>query len=160
LDAESIRPATALISAAESTDIAAVVSDSNFACLRLTLDVLLTKTTGLPSFLNELCYQMANILPPGIVIAGVCPMEIIAMISPRPILLIHGKADKLIPVEDAYRLYEVSDKAHTKLWVVDGAGHTAIYAEMPKEYVARVVNFFDGGLSDSEESPPEGQVQR
>jgi dipeptidyl aminopeptidase/acylaminoacyl peptidase len=151
----SMGAATALLTAAKSTDISAVVSDSSFADLRLALDVLLPDESGLPAFFNEPIYQMAKLLR-GIDVDAVSPMRINAKIGPRPILLTHGKVDKLIPVDHAYLLYEASDKAHTELWVVDGVGHTAIYGKMPKEYIERIANFFDGGLAISEEAAPEG----
>lgn len=145
----SMGAATALISAAESTDIAAVVADSSFADLRSTLDVLLPKESGLPSFFNGSCYQMIQLLR-GFDIDAVSPKRAVTNISLRPVLLIHGKADHVVPVDNAYLLYGASNKAHTDLWVVDVANHTPIYAKMPKEYVARVARFFDAGLVGSE----------
>src|SRR3712207_7622089 len=46
--------------------------------------------------------------------------------SPRPLLIVHGTADALIPVEHARRLYEVAGEPK-ELWLVDGAAHCGAY---------------------------------
>ena len=57
-----------------------------------------------------------------------------------PILFIHGKEDRFIPVSMAHELYNAcsSDK---RLFLVDGAGHGASYANAPKEYESAVMDF-------------------
>lgn len=57
-----------------------------------------------------------------------------------PILFIHGKEDRFIPVGMAHELYDAcsSDK---RLFLVDGAGHGASYANAPKEYESAVMDF-------------------
>lgn len=57
-----------------------------------------------------------------------------------PILFIHGKEDRFIPVRMAHELYNAcsSDK---RLFLVDGAGHGASYANAPKEYESAVMDF-------------------
>jgi len=52
----------------------------------------------------------------------VSPIDYVAGISPRPLLLVHGSRDETVAVSDAYRLY---DKAGgpKKLVIIDGAGH-------------------------------------
>ena len=41
----------------------------------------------------------------------------------KPLLLIHGTADLPVPLDEAQRLYEVSDKTMTQLVPLEGAGH-------------------------------------
>jgi len=41
----------------------------------------------------------------------------------KPLLLVHGSADIPVPLDEASRLFEVSDKSMTKLVVLEGAGH-------------------------------------
>ena len=50
------------------------------------------------------------------------PLRWIDRISPRPILLIHGDKDDLVPVEHAYKLYEKAGESK-KIVVIPGAGH-------------------------------------
>ena len=52
----------------------------------------------------------------------VTPINWIDKISPRPLLLVHGDADELIPLEQAHRLYEKA-KEPKELKIVAGAKH-------------------------------------
>ncbi len=63
-----------------------------------------------------------------------------------PTLLIHGSADSQISVENSKKIYDRSDKKLVRLWIVEGADHGASYATKPKEYKARVKEFFDKNL--------------
>jgi fermentation-respiration switch protein FrsA (DUF1100 family) len=50
------------------------------------------------------------------------PVEDIAVIAPRPLLLVHGSQDDLVPVSHAHRLYEAAGEPK-QLVIIDGAGH-------------------------------------
>ncbi len=50
------------------------------------------------------------------------PLEAISSISPIPILIIHGAADKVVPVHHAEQLYAAA-KEPKKLWIVPNSGH-------------------------------------
>jgi dipeptidyl aminopeptidase/acylaminoacyl peptidase len=52
----------------------------------------------------------------------VSPINWVDKISPRPLLLVHGDADELIPLEHAYRLYQKA-KQPKDLKVIPGAKH-------------------------------------
>ncbi|OGO07944.1 MAG: hypothetical protein A2Y92_04230, partial [Chloroflexi bacterium RBG_13_57_8] len=50
------------------------------------------------------------------------PINFIQKIAPRPVLLIHGNEDQMVPLEHAQRLYEKAG-VPKRLIVIDGAGH-------------------------------------
>jgi dipeptidyl aminopeptidase/acylaminoacyl peptidase len=52
----------------------------------------------------------------------VSPIKWIDKISPRPLLLVHGDADEVVPLEHAHRLYEQA-KEPKELRVIPGAKH-------------------------------------
>ncbi len=52
----------------------------------------------------------------------VAPLHCIDRISPRPLMLIHGDKDDLVPVEHAYKLYEKATEPK-ELFIIPGAGH-------------------------------------
>ncbi len=52
----------------------------------------------------------------------VTPFNWIDRISPRPVLVVHGEADELIPPEHAYRLYGKAGEPR-ELRIIPGAGH-------------------------------------
>lgn len=53
---------------------------------------------------------------------AVSPLKWINKISPRPVLLIHGENDDLVPVEHARRLHQKADQPKD-LVIITGAGH-------------------------------------
>lgn len=50
------------------------------------------------------------------------PWKYVALISPRPLLLVHGSRDEIVAVGDAARLYQRAREPKQKI-VIDGAGH-------------------------------------
>jgi fermentation-respiration switch protein FrsA (DUF1100 family) len=50
------------------------------------------------------------------------PIDYVAGISPRPLLLVHGSQDEIVPPADARRLYERAGEPK-ELVIVEGAGH-------------------------------------
>ncbi len=50
------------------------------------------------------------------------PIDYVADITPRPLLLVHGDSDQTVVVNHAYRLYHRAGKPR-ELVVIDGAGH-------------------------------------
>ncbi|MCK4581328.1 MAG: alpha/beta hydrolase, partial [Dehalococcoidia bacterium] len=53
---------------------------------------------------------------------AISPVQWIDRISPRPLLLVHGDADELVPLEHAHRLYRQA-KEPKELVVIPGARH-------------------------------------
>ena len=64
--------------------------------------------------------------------------ELIADIN-RPMLLIHGKADQMIPYTETKKLYEIV-RNQADLWIVDGYGHVASLGH--QDYRQYLQNFF------------------
>lgn len=58
----------------------------------------------------------------------------------RPMLFIHGTADKFVPTSMVYPLYRAKP-APKSLWLAPGAPHARSYRLYPAEYTARVRNF-------------------
>jgi fermentation-respiration switch protein FrsA (DUF1100 family) len=52
----------------------------------------------------------------------VSPAKHIANIAPRPLLLVHGNRDDVVPTSQARRLYEIA-REPKQLVIIDGAGH-------------------------------------
>lgn len=70
------------------------------------------------------------------------PLRFIHGISPRPILLIGGSQDRLMPPEDVRTLFEAAGEPK-QLWIVPGATHAKCHQMGGLEYEARVTNFFN-----------------
>ena len=63
-----------------------------------------------------------------------------------PILLIHGRNDWRIPLEDSVEICGQLS-CPRELWVVNDVGHTGAFEKYPDEYVRRVQRFFETKLS-------------
>jgi hypothetical protein len=57
-------------------------------------------------------------------LAAVAPELAITRIAPRPVLLVHGAQDAVIPPEHARRLKDRAANTPAELWMLDGKGHT------------------------------------
>ncbi len=70
---------------------------------------------------------------------SVNPVNYIEKIAPRPILLIHGSEDPLVPLDHAQRLYEKAG-VPKRLIVIDGAGHRLRRDKRVIEAISKWVN--------------------
>jgi len=146
--------AIAILAAADIPEIGAVVADSAFADVRDVIGAAIESETGIPPRLTKLLRPgqrfMASKLY-SINLDGVSPEEAIASISPRPVLLIHGEEDPIIPVEHAVRLKEAAGDG-AKLWLLPGRQHTegvrlapdyVEYSPMREVFLRKVTQFFE-----------------
>lgn len=79
----------------------------------------------------------------GVDVKDISPEDAIKSID-KPVLIIHGKKDSQIPVNEAYILHNANKK--TELWIVDNASHGETYAFNKEEYEKRVLGFFEKNL--------------
>jgi dipeptidyl aminopeptidase/acylaminoacyl peptidase len=64
----------------------------------------------------------------------ITPINWIDKISPRPLLLVHGDADELIPLEHAHRLYQKAEEPK-ELKIIPGAMHRLRLEEAAMDFV-------------------------
>ena len=141
----SMGAAATVIASAQIPEIKAVVIESAFTSLQDNLEHSLFALTGYPPILyprlvvwfaereTQLPFDKAN------------PVEEIGKISPRPILIIHGALDPLIPVENAYALYEAAGLPK-ELWIINNAYHSGFLDPDPEGYPIKIVTFFNSAL--------------
>jgi fermentation-respiration switch protein FrsA (DUF1100 family) len=141
----SMGAATAIMGAAEETNIDCVVADSSFADMAGIMEREFTERTKFPGFFLKPVLFMVNIMY-GVDFNAVKPVENVPAIAPRPILFIHGDEDDFVPLDHAYRLYEASQNPDDRLWIVPGADHVKAYVTSPAEYMDKVIAFFDNTL--------------
>lgn len=148
--------ATAILATEEIPAIGAVVADSAFADIGDVIDGELRRQTGLPA-------TVARVLMPGmdwlakrlysVRLDRAVPERAISGIAPRPILLIHGLRDTVIPFEHARRLKAAAGAA-AELWAIPGE-HTQGVRMTPRcsepapiraAFLSKVVGFFERNL--------------
>jgi fermentation-respiration switch protein FrsA (DUF1100 family) len=77
------------------------------------------------------------------------PVDFVAQIAPRPILFIHGAADKYIPPSNMDILATAArsaPKANVQTWSVPGADHAQSFNTQGKVYVDRIIAFYTAAL--------------
>jgi len=68
------------------------------------------------------------------------PVDVVHEIAPRPLLLLHGSADRITRLPHSIALHERAGEPK-ELWVVPGAGHSALVNARPEAYRATVLGF-------------------
>jgi pimeloyl-ACP methyl ester carboxylesterase len=73
------------------------------------------------------------------------PGEVVAALSPRPLLVIGATRDFLVPSFMAHELHDAAG-APRELYLVDAAIHGGYHAVAPTEYAARLAGFYRRAL--------------
>jgi uncharacterized protein len=128
-----------IYAAAQEPMIKAVVIDSAYA----TLGEYMERAFG-PFFIFIPGTRFTSMMLYGIDYASVRPVDVIAKIAPRPILLIQGAADPVILPSNMTELAAAASVpgAHVQTWLVPNAGHIYAYNIMRNAYIDRLVTFF------------------
>jgi len=139
----SFGAAAVIHAAAEDTRIRAVVVDSSFADVDVMARKVVDSLFFVPPFLRGLIADVSlgfvN-LEIGCDIRAASPMGVIRRIENRPVYIIHGVQDKLVPFEEALTLYALANAPKQHYWI-DTPGHYATLAD--SFYAQRINNFLN-----------------
>ena len=141
----SMGGAVAIMAAARDERVGAVITDSAYARLRWAADTWWE--AGFGRALGKLCrpVKYLALFFTRTRLSDAEPIREIGKIAPRPILLIHGDRDHLVPVEHAYALYQEAGEPRT-LWIARGSGHVQARVDQPENYYGQVRKFIDQWL--------------
>lgn len=135
----SMGGAVAILAAARSQDLRAIVVDGPYASQvprprpRSVSDV--------PGHLIEyLCKKFVE-WEAGVSFSAARPVDKVGAISPRPVLFIYGT-----DIEAGRQLYETA-RGPKELWHIPEAPHLGGFATRPEEYAARILTFYDQALT-------------
>jgi dipeptidyl aminopeptidase/acylaminoacyl peptidase len=139
----SMGAATAIGAASIDPRIGAVVADSSYAELAPIVEQNWTPVTHLPGLFLPMTRWIGRGWF-GCDINAARPVDEIGVIR-RPILLIHGDADPVVPAGHA-RVLKQAAGDWAELWECHSARHAAAYLVDPQAYLDRVTVFFDRRL--------------
>ena len=151
----SMGGATAILAAAEDPRIAAVVADSPYARLRWAVQQS-ANLRGYPTLLSPAIAFLgclATALHLRYRMQAFDPVEVVEKIAPRPLLLMHGTEDDIVPVASAHALAARAGEPK-ELWLIDGLKHCRALEEAYEPFKARVVGFFDRWLVAADHGSP------
>jgi len=149
----SMGAATLLLAAAREPTIQAVVSDSAYADAAPLLEREIPKRSvgvvgRIPGVFAPSALVMGRILY-GVDLFAARPVDSIASIAPRPLLLIHGAEDDYVPISNVQQLETAATApaaARVSTWIVPKTRHAQAFKNTGSAYVTRVVGFFDAAL--------------
>ncbi len=143
----SMGGAAAIQAAARCQDIAAVAADSAYASFIEAVRYSFHVVGRLPHypFAPLALYWAKRIVQ--VDPHALRPVDSIGRIAPRPVLLVHGGADLVVPVDHARLLFQAADEPKD-LWIEPGVGHVGARDKDPDAYVARVESFFQQAFAD------------
>src|SRR6056297_171886 len=136
----SMGAALAIMAAANDGDIRAVVADSAYNRL---YDLVRARVRSTPISVFTLMplVNLWNRLIFKYSLHAVDPAAKVRRMAPRPLLIIHGAADSIVPVSAAKDIYKNAGDPK-ELWIVAGADHCGAYFADRKTYMDRVAAFF------------------
>jgi fermentation-respiration switch protein FrsA (DUF1100 family) len=132
----SMGAVTMIRATAHYTEIEPLVADSPYATLEDEMDLRVPF-----SMMRSLIRFFAE-RESGVTLGLVRPVDDIAHISPRPVFIIQGMADGMVPLDSAQRLYEAANEPR-QLWLENDVPHLNMYAYYKTRYTKRVIKFFD-----------------
>lgn len=142
----SMGAAAALLAAAETPEVAAVIADSSFLSLDDTIDHHVRLFLHLPAFpmANEFTFFFER--KAGFDASKLNALDAVTRIGDRPILFIAAANDRRMPPAIARALFDASESSKKDLLVVDGPGseiHAHAYQANPNVYIERVARFLE-----------------
>ncbi len=140
----SMGGSTVLMEAAENMEITAAVLDSPFGNLPELLDQQLTLHSHLPKFFNPGIILAAHLVY-GVRTDDLVPIESARKWGKRPLLLIHGEEDTIVPIEQGRLMADRVGESCEALFLPD-VRHTEAYERLGDRYADAVASFFDRHL--------------
>jgi len=128
--------------AALNDDIAAVVAHSPFSSIDDTVAVTVTALTGLPAFPFAPMVLFWAEQELGFDSAEINAKLWIDDISPRPVFIMQGGQDPVVSTNGGELLLAAAGDPK-ELWFEEDLAHVDFDTELPEEFEARVVGFFD-----------------
>lgn len=141
----SMGASTLLMEAAQNRNIRVAVLDSPFGNLPELLRSQLARHSHLPACFNPGILLAAR-LAYGVRTDDLIPIRSALRWGDRPMLLIHGEADSIVPVVQARQIARVVGPS-CKAMTLPGVEHVGAYSRYPVGYIAAVDRFFDRNLA-------------
>jgi pimeloyl-ACP methyl ester carboxylesterase len=141
----SMGASTLVMEAARNPAIRVAVVDSPYGSLPELLDAQLPQYSHLPSCFNPGILSAAHLVF-GVRTDDLVPIRFARSWGPRPLLLIHGEADTIVPVHQARQLAAAAGPS-CRTVILPGVEHIQAYARAPRRYITTVNTFFQQHLA-------------
>lgn len=139
---ESLGAVTAIRAAVDDPRLRAVIAQAAFVSIDENVADGVRRITGLPPFPFAPLVIFFGEQEARLNIGLVRPIDDIARISPRAVMLMHGQLDGLLSVDNSERLYEAA-REPKELVIFPTAMHGALLTNDPVLWETRVTAFLD-----------------
>lgn len=136
----SMGGSAAISAAAQCPEIGAVVADSAFAHLSGAVEYRFSGMRPATRLLHQATMRIAERMSGGRV-ARVRPVDVVGRLGPRPLLLIHGTDDRVVPYGHLGELAAAAGEA-CATWTLPAGSHAMSRFDHDEAYVERVAAFF------------------
>jgi uncharacterized protein len=142
----SMGAAVSILATAQEPAIQALVADSPFTSVNDVVADGVRRVLRLPAEPMVTLAEEYIARRHGYRFRQVRPIDVVAQIAPRPVLIIHGTDDTVIPVHHGRAMYEAAQEPK-QLWICEGVDHCGAYFLDRATYVQRVIAFFEQSLT-------------
>jgi fermentation-respiration switch protein FrsA (DUF1100 family) len=149
----SLGGSTTLLAAASDPRIKAIVDDSGFSDAPAVIESSFEHFIGLPAFPFAPITTAIVGWRTGIDVTRIRPVDVVARIAPRPLLIIHCMGDRVVPPVNSERNFKAAGEPKS-IWRIPTGGHIAGHTVARQEYERRVIEFFDQSLATGPTPPP------
>lgn len=136
----------AILAAAESDRVDAVIADSPYSDLHTYFLENLDKWTNMPAFPFNRTITLGIEITGSIDAASASPVSVMTAENPSHLMLIHAKEDPLIPVLNSielYQKYSALNSSGAEFWQTEGEGHADGFTQNKDEYLSKVFAFLE-----------------
>jgi len=143
----SMGAAAAIMAAAREPRVRAVVADSAYADLADLVAHRVRAGIPLPPLrpLARASVRLGELLA-AFRAREVRPVDWIACLAPRPLLLIYAERDSFVPLHQREEMFQRAGEPK-EMWVAPGSDHAMARWDYPQEYRERVLSFLARALS-------------
>ncbi|MDE1976307.1 MAG: alpha/beta fold hydrolase [Elusimicrobia bacterium] len=141
----SMGAAVAAMGAGDYPEIRAVILESPFTEFHRVCAQWTKNHLHIPYFPLVMGAIFVLRLRAGLAVGRQSPINSIARISPKPLLVIGGTADTLMPESGVRQLYAAAGEPK-QLWIISGAAHGKCHETAGLAYERRVIGFFEKNL--------------
>ena len=143
----SLGGATAILGGARDERLQAIAAEGAFSDGDNVIDSSFQRYIGLPAFPFGPVAKRISEWRASASLEDARPVDAIAQIVDRPILLIHGLDDDAVPPDHTHRNLAAAG-SNVDSWLVEGAHHFDAHEVVPEEYAERMEQFFSNALLD------------
>lgn len=150
---QSMGASTTMLSAAAIPELQAVVEECGFTSMSDNISSGVRELAHLPPFPFAPLIQMWGEQQSGFDIDAVRPVDAVPKIAPRPLLIVHGDEDRLVPVENAHAIFAAAGEPK-ELLILPGVGHRNFVEPGGATYAEAITRFFTTHLGAQTAAPP------